>query len=111
MVHQPAAHDLRARRSGEVVLEVVGDPIALPEGERSHEGRRVGKFGDDRVVNVDGFSEMTNQRLKELLPGAASRSFNHRLQRAKVVANIGTDRYVVAVRMQTRGLSGVQIVG
>src|SRR5262249_54332031 len=97
-MHQPAAHDFGTRGPGEVILEVDADPVALPEGKRADVRRRLGEFGDDRVVNVDGLSEMADQGLEEILPGAAGGAFDHRLEGAKVAARWGDDRRLARAR-------------
>ncbi len=92
VMHQSAAHDVGARRPGAVILEVVRDVVALPEGEGADVRRGLGEFGDDRVVDVDSLGQMADQGSKELLAGAAGCPFDDRVQGAEVVAPRGGGR-------------------
>ena len=47
--------------------------------------RTLGEFGDDGVVHVSSFRQMADQRLEELLAGAAGRAFDYGLERPQVV--------------------------
>ena len=58
---QVAADDVLARRAGQIVLDVVGDQLCLPIGERA-DPILAGEFGDHRVLD----SQRTRQMLHEL---------------------------------------------
>jgi hypothetical protein len=115
VMHQPAADDLGTRGPGEVILEVGADPVALPEREGADVRRGLGEFGDDGVVNVDGFRYIADQGPKEFLPGASGSPFDHRLEGAKVVAH-GEDGRRLAragqclARSLDQGRSGVRLM-
>jgi len=88
IMHQSAPHAFGTRRPGEVVLEIVRDPVAVPKAERADVRWGLGEFRDDGVADADGLGEMTNQGPKELLAGAGGRSFNHRAQGSEVVGRL-----------------------
>ena len=77
---QPPGHDCGTRSVGKVILEVVHDPVPLPEGKGTNERRRLGEFGGDCVWDVDGLSQMANQALEEFLSRTAGGPFDHRAE-------------------------------
>src|ERR1700687_850714 len=84
-MHKPASHDLGTRRTGEIILEVFTEPVALPEGERAHVRRALGEFGDDRVMDVNGLSQMAHQGLKELLSRTARGPLDQRVKGTEIL--------------------------
>jgi hypothetical protein len=47
----------------------------------------LGEFGNDGVAHADGFSQMTDKRLEELLSGACGRPFDRGAKCVQIVGH------------------------
>ena len=80
MVAQAAAHDILARRSGQVKLDVFAELALAPVGERSHPLVAAGKLGDESVANADRSGKVPYQRLEEYFTRVSGSPLDNRSQ-------------------------------
>ena len=79
MMTQASADDVFTGRAEQIPFEVRREVIHLPVGQRAG-AHLAGKLRDKRVSHANRASEVPNQRLKEILPGARSGPFHDRAQ-------------------------------
>ncbi len=72
-----AADDRLARRTGQVVLDVVGERLPTPERQRAHSTlARVSALGDERVLHAECAGKLAHQGGEEVSTGS-ERSTGH----------------------------------
>src|SRR5262249_4357481 len=82
---QSAAHDILTRGPGELILDVLVNPIARPVSEGADARRDVSELGDKGVMHVNGRGQMADQRLEEFLTRAAGGPFDQGTEGAEVI--------------------------
>src|SRR6516165_7543675 len=76
MMAQRTLDHVRARRAGQLPLDVGLDVILGPIRKRARSCIDVGKLSDERMRHLDGRSKMPDQRLKECFASSAGSSLN-----------------------------------